>query len=147
MHALSTTILIVAALLLLPGAARAEVLTAEAAQALAARGALTLVDVRLPSEWAETGLPEGAEGVSLQSAATHELRSGFVDDVLRAMGGDRDRPIALICARGTRSAFARELLAAAGFTRVDDVGEGMLGGPNGPGWLARGLPTEPCRSC
>ena len=147
MRALSRSFLIAAALLLASGPARAEVLTAEEAQALAARGALTLVDVRLPSEWAETGLPAGAEGVSLQNSLTHEVRSGFVDDVLRAVGGDKDRPIALICARGNRSAFARELLAEAGFSRVDDVGEAIAGSGNGPGWLARGLPTERCRSC
>lgn len=57
MRALAKPLLIVAALLLATGPVRAEVLTAEEAQALAARGALTLVDVRLPSEWAETGLP------------------------------------------------------------------------------------------
>jgi len=139
--------LIVAALLLVPVLARAEMLTAEEAKALAARGALTIVDVRLPVEWAATGLPEGAKGVSLQDSLTHEVRSGFLDDVLRAVGGDTARPIALICARGNRSAFARDLLAAAGFTRVDDIGEGVLGGASGPGWLARGLPTAPCKVC
>ena len=139
--------LILAALLLVPVVARAEVLTAEQAKALATRGELTIVDVRLPSEWAQTGLPEGAEGVSLQSPLTREVRGGFVADVLRALGGSKDRPIALICARGNRSAFARELLAEAGFSRVEDVGEGMAGSGNGPGWLARGLPTERCRSC
>jgi len=139
--------LILAVLLLAPVLARAEVLTAEQAQALAARGALTIVDVRLPVEWATTGLPEGAQGVALQDSLTHQLRPGFLDDVLRAVGGDRDRPIALICARGNRSAFARDLLAAAGFTRVEHIGEGVLGGAGGPGWLARGLPTEPCKVC
>lgn len=139
--------LIVAALLLVPALARAEVLTAAEAKALAARGALTIVDVRLPVEWAATGLPEGAEGLSLQDSSTHELRGDFVADVLRAVGGDKDRPIALICARGSRSAFARTLLAEAGFTAVHDISEGVVGGPNGPGWLQRDLPTEPCKVC
>jgi rhodanese-related sulfurtransferase len=147
MVAMPKSFLIVAALLLVPALARAEVLRAEEAQALAARGELTIVDVRLPSEWAETGLPEGAEAVSLQNPLTHEVRGDFVADVLRALGGSKGRPIALICARGNRSAFARDLLAEAGFTSVHDVSEGMVGGPNGLGWLARGLPTEPCRSC
>ena len=140
-------LLIMAALLLVPVLARAEVLTAEEAKGLAARGELAIVDVRLPSEWAETGLPEGAQGVSLQNSLTHEVRGEFVADVLRALGGSKDRPIALICARGNRSAFARELLADAGFTKVDDISEGMVGGVNGPGWLARGLPTQPCKAC
>jgi rhodanese-related sulfurtransferase len=139
--------LTVAALLLAPVLARAEVLTAEEAKVLAGRGALTIVDVRLPVEWAATGLPEGAKGVSLQDSLTHEVRSGFLDDVLRAVGGDKDRPIALICARGNRSALARDLLAAAGFTKVDHIREGVLVGASGLGWLAHGLPTEPCKVC
>jgi rhodanese-related sulfurtransferase len=147
MVAMPKFFLIVATLLLLPVLARAEVLTAEEAKALAIRGELTIVDVPLPFEWAETGLPEGAQGVSLQNPLTHEVRGDFVADVLRALGGSEDRPIALICARGNRSAFARELLAEAGFTKVDDISEGMVGGANGPGWLARGLPTEPCKAC
>ena len=65
-----------------------------------------------------------------------------VQDVQRALGGNPDQPIALICATGKRSAFAREMLAQAGFTNVYDISEGLLGGPNGPGWLARDLPTE-----
>ena len=127
--------------------AAAQELTAGDAKARADRGELTIIDIRLPVEWAETGLPAGAEGVSLQDPKTFEPRPGFVEDVLRALGGDRDAPIALICARGNRSAFARALLAAAGFTAVHDISEGVIGGPNGPGWLRRDLPTEPCKVC
>jgi hypothetical protein len=39
------------------------------------------------------------------------------------------------------------LLAEAGFTSVHDISEGMIGGQNGPGWLARALPTTPCKAC
>jgi rhodanese-related sulfurtransferase len=53
----------------------------------------------------------------------------------------------LICARGHRSAFARHLLLGSGFSRVYDIGEGMVGGEFGPGWLARALPIEPCAGC
>ena len=147
MVARSRIVLVLAALLLAPGLARAEILSADEAQARAARGELTIVDVRLPAEWAATGVPEGAAGVSLQNPLTREVRSDFAPDVLRALGGSKGRPIALICARGSRSAVARDLLAAAGFTRVYDVSEGMSGSPHGPGWLARGLPTEPCQAC
>lgn len=127
--------------------AAAEVLTSEEARVRAARGELTIIDIRLPMEWAETGLPAGAEGVSLQDRKTFDVRPGFVEDVLRLLEGDRDATIALICARGSRSAFARALLAEAGFTAVHDISEGMVGGPNGPGWLQRDLPTEPCKVC
>lgn len=130
-----------------PVIAAAEALGPETAQTRAQAGDLTIIDVRLPQEWAKTGLPEGAKGVSLQSPHTLEVRPAFVQDVLRAVGGDKDRPIALICARGNRSAFARDMLEQAGFSAVQDISEGMIGGPNGPGWLARDLPTEPCEVC
>ena len=69
-----------------------------------------------------------------------------VEVVLAALANDADRPIALICARGHRSAYARELLQQSGFGRVHDIAEGMIGGVYGPGWLARALPTEPWQS-
>lgn len=122
-------------------------LTPDQARAQAAAGALTIVDIRLPMEWAATGLPADAKGVSLQDPASLAVRPGFVDDLLRAVGDDRNAPIALICARGNRSALALQLLARRGFTNVHDISEGMVGGPNGPGWLARDLPIEPCRVC
>ena len=92
----------------------AENLTPDEARTLAAQGELTIIDIRLPVEWERTGVPEGALA------------------------------IALICARGHRSAFARQWLLQSGFTNVCDISEGMIGGEHGPGWLARDLPTEPC---
>jgi rhodanese-related sulfurtransferase len=97
-------------------------------------------------EWQRTGLPSGALAISLQNQ-TEQPRVDFVDDVLHALADDPSRPIALICARGHRSAYARQLLLASGFTQVHDISEGMIGGEHGPGWLARALPTEPCPLC
>lgn len=113
----------------------------------ATEGHVTIVDVRLPVEWAETGLPKMAIGISLQDDETLQPRPGFIDDLLRQVDGNLDEPIALICARGNRSAFARRLLAANGFTQLYDITEGMVGGVNGPGWLAKELPTETCSIC
>ncbi len=109
-------------------------------------GEVTIVDVRLPAEWQQTGLPDPAMGVSLQDE-TLRPRPGFVDDLLSSLGGDRDRPIALICASGNRSGLAQRQLAALGFTAVYNVRGGMLGGESDPGWIARGLPTKPCAGC
>ncbi|HEX6141112.1 MAG TPA: hypothetical protein VFZ01_00215 [Geminicoccaceae bacterium] len=81
---------IVAGLILLCAAlpvAADHALTAGAAHRAAVRNELTIVDIRLPSEWAETGLPEGAEGVPLQDPATRGVRPGFVDALLEAVGG------------------------------------------------------------
>lgn len=51
------------------------------------------------------------------------------------------------CATGVRSAFARRMLEAAGFTDVDDVAAGVAGRGEVPGWLAAGLPIEACGVC
>jgi rhodanese-related sulfurtransferase len=133
--------------LLLAWPASAEVLSPDKAEARAEAGKLTIVDVRLPDEWAATGLPAGAVGVSLQNPRTMEPRPDFVASVLRALGGRQDAPVALICAGGARSAFAAKELEQAGFTQVYDISEGVSGGPNGPGWLQCHLPTEPCKAC
>lgn len=135
-------------MILVSSAAPAETLKLNPEEALerAHQGEIIFVDIRLPFEWEETGLPEAAKGISLQDE-TLQPRQGFIDDLIALADGDRSQPIALICARGNRSAFAQKLLAANGFTVIYDVTEGMIGGPNGPGWINRGLPTVPCENC
>jgi rhodanese-related sulfurtransferase len=130
----------------LPVTTHAEVLTPDEARTMAEQGELTIIDIRLPVEWQRTGLPADAMAISLQDE-TQQPRGDFVTDVLAALANDPTRPIALICARGHRSAYARELLRQSGFSQVHDISEGMVGGEYGPGWLARALPTEPCTLC
>lgn len=98
--------------------------------------AILLVDIRQPEEWKITGIPEAAIPIDMR-------RSDFSDALLTALGSDTSRPIALICARGVRSARLSTRLTEAGFTNIVDVPEGMLGSGAGPGWLARDLPTQP----
>ncbi len=132
-----------ALLIALPLALAAEdgVMPAEEASAQAASGALTIIDVRTPGEWRETGIPEGAARVPLNHPGGIEA---FLEAVGAAVQGDKDRPIAFICAAGGRSSAAQRLAREAGFIQVSDIGEGMLGSRAGAGWLARGLPTEDC---
>jgi rhodanese-related sulfurtransferase len=128
-----------------------KVITAEQAMQLAASGEIVLVDgeivlvdVRSPQEWRQTGVPAGAEMVTI-----HQPNGliGFLDAMGEALGDDRGRPIALICARGNRSSVASTALARAGYTQVYNIREGMFGSPDGPGWLTRGLPMDSCRTC
>lgn len=119
-------------------------LAADRALALSEAGDRLIVDVRTPQEWRQTGVPEGAATVSLHDPGG---QAGFVSSVLAAVGGDLGAPVAVICRTGNRSQRAYELLVAGGFTDVVDVSEGVAGGPNGPGWMPRGLPMEACRQC
>ena len=105
------------------------------AHARARTGALFLIDIRRPDEWQRTGIAEGAHPIDMR-------RSDFTDALLALTGGLR-APVALICARGVRSRALTQRLAKAGFTRIIDVPEGMLGSGAGPGWLNSGLPVEP----
>jgi len=121
-------------------------LSALAAFDEARNGRLAIIDVRTTGEWAKTGVPRGATRVSL-FPEWGVPNKRFVADILDAVGGDKTTPVALICATGRRSAFARELLAKNGFTKVYSIAEGMAGSAAGPGWLARGLPVSPCENC
>lgn len=103
-------------------------------------GELTLIDIRRPDEWRQTGLPRGAVGIDLR-------RPDFAEAVLRQVGGDRAAAIAIVCRTGNRTARAQRLLREQGFSRVYELREGIAGSAVGPGWLRRGLPVEPCARC
>lgn len=110
------------------------ILTAPEAHAKAVAGEITLIDIRRPDEWERTGSGAGAHRIDLRVA-------DFAARVQEAAGGDLNAPVALICARGVRSARTSNQLINAGFTNIIDVPEGMLGSAAGPGWLERGLPV------
>jgi rhodanese-related sulfurtransferase len=108
-------------------------LDAEAAFQKAEAGEILLIDIRRPDEWQSTGTAKGAHRIDLRDP-------DFIDALAKLAEGDRTRPIALICARGVRSARTANLLAENGFSQVINIPEGMLGSSDGPGWIARGLP-------
>lgn len=125
---------------------------AEAGPALSARdardqvqaGTITLIDVRTPGEWRQTGVPAGATLIDMNNTQGPQ---GFVDAVLSRVKGDRNAPIALICRSGNRSALMQNTLEEQGFTRVYNIREGMGGSATGPGWIKQGLPLEACKQC
>lgn len=67
--------------------------------------------------------------------------AGFIAELDALTGARKDVPIALICARGVRSARLSIALTEAGYTRVINVPEGMLGSDVGQGWIETGLPV------
>ena len=97
-------------------------------------GDILLIDIRRPDEWKKTGVGEGAQKLDMR-------RKDFIAALTQLADGDLNRPIAIICARGVRSDRTSLKLEKAGFTRIIDVPEGMLGSRAGPGWLERGLPV------
>jgi rhodanese-related sulfurtransferase len=112
-------------------------IAAEEAFRRAAEGSIILIDIRLPSEWRRTGV-----GVNAIPITKHQSIYHFVDQ-LKTVDGINDRPIALICAEGVRSANMQDMLMQFGFKGVIDVHEGMEGNAEGPGWIKSGLPVTP----
>ena len=118
-----------------PSAApEAAALSVDAAHSAAIDGQIFLIDIRRPDEWDRTGIGAGALPLDMR-------RADFADQLAQITGGDLNAPVALICARGVRSARLTRTLADAGFTNLIDVPEGMLGSGAGEGWLAKGLPV------
>lgn len=109
-------------------------MTVVQAHEAAAKGDIVLLDVRTPSEWSDTGVPEGGYPIDMR-------QDNFLTALEQVAGTDKTRPIAVICARGVRSARLSRALTAAGYSNIVDVPEGMLGSGAGPGWLKSGLPV------
>ncbi|ATF18720.1 rhodanese-like domain-containing protein [Phaeobacter gallaeciensis] len=109
-------------------------LTVEEAFAKAKADELILVDIRTPREWRASGVPVGSHQIDMR-------REDFLEALDQVIGGNRNAALALICARGVRSARVTLALDAAGYSNVADVPEGMLGSAAGPGWLRSNLPV------
>jgi rhodanese-related sulfurtransferase len=121
------------------------ILTAPDASRSVSAGELILIDVRSEKEWRETGIPRGALAISIHDPRG---RDGFLEKVRAKIGAKPGRPVATICAAGVRSDRTQSWLREAGYGSVLNVREGMMGRwrpfePAQPGWLKRGLPTEP----
>ncbi len=114
----------------------AGIMDAQSAHEAAGNGEIILVDIRTPQEWRQTGIGEGAIALDMRAP-------DFVRRLVDLRNAYPDRKIALICRTGNRSGYVVNTLTEQGFPGLLDVAEGMAGGPNGPGWLKRGLPVYP----
>lgn len=138
----------VAALVLLSIAAcspaSGPTLTAPEAYAQAQAGKLTLIDIRHPDEWYQTGVAKGALRIDMTN---EQNEAGFVRQVGSKVGNNKGAPIGLISLAGNRAARAQKILLDAGFIHVYNIKEGMAGSGAGPGWVAHGLPVVACPDC
>jgi dihydroxy-acid dehydratase len=96
-------------------------LSAPEALERARAGNLTIVDIRRPEEWRQTGVAEGAARIDMRHPA-------FVDAVLARVGGDRNAPIALICRTGNRTGQMQAVLRMPEYrSRTTTHGRNMAG--------------------
>src|SRR3954462_1109024 len=87
------------------------------------------IDVREQNEWDEGIIP----------GAVHIPR-GNLESRVESLLSDRDRPIVVYCAVGSRSAFATKTLEELGYTDVVNLGGGYTD------WKRNGYPTEAPRA-
>ena len=106
-----------------PNPALGTVMSATEAHAKAVAGTVVLVDIRTPEEWRETGLPASAHAISMHQEA-RDLLAGLD----KATGGDKSKPLALICRTGNRTTFLQSELKKAGYSNVINVAEGAYTG-------------------
>lgn len=139
MRALAAILAIVALAACAPSSAGPE-LSAPEAHKRAQAGQLTIIDIRRPEEWRQTGVAQGAARIDMR-------RPDFGQAVLQAVNGDPNAPIGIICRTGNRTTQMQKAMRDAGFTQVYNIREGMAGSSAGPGWLRQQLPVESCARC
>lgn len=118
-------------------ASAGEIMSAADAHAKAMKGEITLVDVRTPDEWKQTGVPASAYTVTMYQSGPQ-----LMQELDKLLGGDRTKPLAIICRTGNRTGSLAGPLQKAGYTSVIDVSEGMAGSRAGQGWAKSGLPIR-----
>lgn len=116
--------------------AETPILSAPEAQQRMQSGDLILLDIRRPSEWAETGVAKGAWPVSMH-------KDDFGQRLQAILKKHPAENVALICATGGRTNYVTSILSRNGITGVIDLSEGMMGNRRGPGWIKRGLKVVP----
>lgn len=95
-------------------------------EALRAGSGAQLVDVREPSEWAQTGVIAEAKLISLG-----DLEKRAPDELAK------DKPVYVICRSGNRSRAGAETLLKLGYEEAYSVDGGITA------WIAAGLPVVP----
>ena len=98
-------------------------------------GKRLLIDIREAEEWIRTGVPQGAKLLSMNDF-------DFDEQLQEMTGGDRNRPVALLCCTGVRAESLRKRLKVRGYSNVTVVEGGLLGDGKHGGWIAAGLPVE-----
>lgn len=94
---------------------------------------VTLVDIRRPEEWRQTGVIEGAHKITL-----FDKNGRVMPDFQERFEAitDPDKPVALICRTGSRTAVASKMLAQQlGYKKIYNVERGITD------WIRKGNPV------
>ncbi|MBK8452668.1 MAG: rhodanese-like domain-containing protein [Thiofilum sp.] len=95
---------------------------------------VTLVDIRLPEEWKQTGVVKGSQLLTLFDAKGG-INPEFPNKINQI--APTNKPIAIICRTGNRTQVGAQMLSQAGYSQVYNVQRGITG------WIKEGLPVVP----
>jgi rhodanese-related sulfurtransferase len=104
------------------------------AQKLVGEKKAILIDIRTPEEWRETGVAETAHKLDMNDPM-------FLAKLSALTGGDRAKPVALICRTANRTRTVQQALLQSGYATIINVEGGMVGNSADKGWLKHGLPV------
>ncbi|UOG93898.1 MAG: rhodanese-like domain-containing protein [Candidatus Thiothrix sulfatifontis] len=93
---------------------------------------VTLIDIRLPEEWAQTGIVAGSQRITLFQE-NGSVAPDFLAKVQQVAA--TDKPVALICRTGNRTRAGADMLAQVGYKDVYNVTNGIMG------WIKAGKPV------
>lgn len=97
----------------------------------------TLVDIRRPEEWKQTGVVEGSNTLTF-FFASGRVNPQFIPKIQDIAA--KDKPLVLICRTGNRTRAASEFLAKEmGYTQVYNVKHGITS------WIAEKRPVVAAR--
>lgn len=92
----------------------------------AAGGDAVVVDVRLDEEWQESGVIKGALLATYFDKYARPMKDDFLKKLSAATGGDKNRPVVLVCRTGLRSKLVAGVLEREGYKSVYNYKEGMV---------------------
>jgi rhodanese-related sulfurtransferase len=90
---------------------------------------VTLIDIRTPSEWQETGIIAGSKPITL-FAENGAIAPDFVSKLQQTVSVDK--PVALICRSGNRTQAGTQMLQQLGYKQIYNVTHGIKN------WIAEG---------
>ncbi|OQX09419.1 MAG: rhodanese [Thiothrix lacustris] len=91
-----------------------------------------LIDIRLPEEWAQTGIVADSHRITL-FREDGSVAPDFLAKVQQVAA--MDKPVALICRTGNRTRAGADMLAQVGYKQVYNVTNGIVG------WMRAGKPV------
>ena len=94
---------------------------------------VTLIDIRRPEEWAQTGTIKGSQKITL-----FDQQGRIVPDFVEKLSAiaKPEQPVALICRTGSRTRVASQILSEQlGYKTVYNVTHGITG------WIKEGRPV------